>query len=321
MRIILGILCATLAALSAPAQAQNYPSKPVRIIVPYAPGGIVDTSARVVAQKLTERWGQQVVVENRPGGNGFIGTTAAAKSPADGYTLLVAHTGEFAVAPAVFPKLPFDLDRDFASITMITEAPMVIVVNSNTPYKSLPDLIAAAKAKPGTVGVSTPGVATINHLVLEWMNLVTGAKFLHVPYKGGAPAITATAGGEIPAGKAAMGSAMPHIKSGRVRVLAVTTAERSFVDKSWPTMSEAGVPGVSSSIWAGLFAPKGVPQPIIDKIYADVAEILKMPDVRERFAAGGGVTVGMPPLQFATSIHKELASLSVVVAKAGVKPE
>ena len=248
------------------------------------------------------------MVENRPGGNGFIGTTAAAKSPADGYTLLVAHTGEFAVSPAVFPKLPFDLDRDFAPITMITDAPMVIVVNSNTPYKTLPDLIAAAKAKPGTVGVSTPGIASINHLVLEWMNLVTGAKFLHVPYKGGAPAITATAGGEIPAGKAALGSAMPHIKTGRVRVVAVTTAERSFVDKSWPTMIEGGVPGVSSSIWAGLFAPKGVPQPIIDKIYADVAEILKMPDVKERFAAGGGVTVGMPPAEFAAAIRKEAAS-------------
>jgi tripartite-type tricarboxylate transporter receptor subunit TctC len=321
MRVLSSILGAAVAVLIVPAQAQNYPTKPVRIIVPYAPGGIVDTSARVVGQKLSERWGQQVVVENRPGGNGFIGTTAAAKSSADGYTLLVAHTGEFSVAPAVFPSLPFDLDRDFTPITMITDAPMVIVVNSNTPYKSLQELIAAAKAKPGTVGVSTPGAGTINHLVLEWMNLTTGAKFLHVPYKGGAPAITATAGGEIPAGKAAMGSAMPHIKSGRVRVLAVTTAERNFVDKSWPTMSEAGVPGVSASIWAGLFAPKGVPKPIIDKIYADVAEILKLPDVKERFAAGGGVTVGMPPAEFAAAIRKEASALKVVVAKAGVKPE
>ena len=321
MRIVLGVLCAAIAVGTAHAQAQIYPTKPVRIIVPYAPGGIVDTSARVVAQKLTEKWGQQVVVENRPGGNGFIGTVAAAKSPNDGYTLLVAHTGEFAVSPAVFPNIPYDLDRDFTAITMITEAPMVIVVNSNTPYKTLPELIAAAKDKPGTVGVSTPGVASINHLILEWMNLVTGAKFLHVPYRGGAPAITATAGGEVPAGKAALGSAMPHIKTGRVRVLAVTTAKRSFVDESWPTMMEAGVPGVSSSIWAGIFAPKGVPQPIIDKVYADIAEILKLPDVKERFAAGGGVTVGMPPAEFAAAIRKEAAGLKVVVAKAGVKPE
>jgi tripartite-type tricarboxylate transporter receptor subunit TctC len=321
MRFVLGLACAVLAVWNSQAQSQSYPTKPVRIIVPYAPGGIVDTSARVVGQKLSEKWGQQVVVENRPGGNGFIGTVAAAKSPADGYTLLVAHTGEFAVSPAVFPKVPFDLDRDFAPITMITDAPMVIVVNSKTPYKSLQELIAAAKAKPGTVGVSTPGNGSINHLVLEWMNLVTGAKFLHVPYKGGAPAITATAGGEVPAGKAALGSAMPHIKSGRVRVLAVTTAKRSFVDMSWPTMMEGGVPGVSSSIWAGIFAPKGVPQPIIDKIYKDIAEILKMDDVKARFAAGGGVTVGMPPAEFGAAIRKEAAGLKVVVAKAGVKAE
>ena len=321
MRFVLGLAWAVLTLWSSQAQAQTYPTKPVRIIVPYAPGGIVDTSARVVGQKLSERWGQQVVVENRPGGNGFIGTVAAAKSPADGYTLLVAHTGEFAVNPAVFPDVPYELDRDFTPITMITDAPMVIVVNSKTPYNSLQELIAAAKAKPGAIGVSTPGAGSINHLVLEWMNLATGSKFLHVPYKGGAPAITATAGGEVPAGKAALGSAMPHIKSGRVRVVAVTTATRSFVDKSWPTMIESGVPGVSSSIWAGIFAPKGVPQPIIDKIYADIAEILKMPDVKERFAAGGGVTVGMPPAEFAAAIRKEAASLKVVVAKAGVKPE
>jgi tripartite-type tricarboxylate transporter receptor subunit TctC len=321
MRIALGIVCAAFAMASPPVQAQTYPTKPVRIIVPYAPGGIVDTSARVIGQKLSEKWGQQVVVENRPGGNGFIGTAAAAKSPNDGYTLLVAHTGEFAVAPAVFPKVPFDLDRDFVSVTMITDAPMVIVVNASTPYKTLQELIAAAKAKPGTIGMSTPGMGTINHLLLEWINLSVGSKFLHVPYKGGAPAINATAGGEVPTGMAAMGSAMPHIKTGRVRVVAVSTRERSFVDKSWPTLMEAGVPGVSSSIWAGLFAPKGVPQPIIDKIYADVAEILKMPDVRQRFAAGGGVTVGMPPSAFAAAIHKEADALRIVVAKAGVKPE
>jgi tripartite-type tricarboxylate transporter receptor subunit TctC len=319
MRFALGLAFAALTALGA--QAQTYPTKPVRIVVPYAPGGIVDTSARVVGQKLSEMWKQQVVVENRPGGNGFIGTVAAAKSPADGYTFLVAHTGEFAVNPAVFPKVPYDLDRDFVPITMITEAPMVIVVNSKTPYKTLQDLIAAAKAKPGTVGVSSPGNGTINHLVLEWMNLVTGAKFLHVPYKGGAPAITATAGGEVPAGKAAMGSAMPHIKSGRVRVVAVTTATRSFVDKSWPTMMESGVPGVSSSIWTGIFAPKGVPKPVLDKVYADIAKVLQMPDVKARFAAGGGVTVGMPPAEFAAAIRKEASALKIVVAKAGVKAQ
>ena len=323
MRFVLGALCAVLLTGSAQAQspADTYPNKPIRIVVPFAPGGIVDTSARVIGQELSKRWGQQVVVENRPGGNGFIGVMAAVKSPADGYTLLMAHTGEFGVNPAIFPNVPYDFDRDVTPITMITEAPMVVVVNSNQPMKTMPELIAAAKAKPGTVGVSTPGTGSINHLVLEWMNLTTGAKFLHVPYKGGAPAITATAGGEVPAGKAALGSAMPHIKSGRVRVLAVTTATRSFVDKSWPTLIESGVPGVSSSIWAGLFAPKGVPQPIVEKLYSEIAKILELPAVKERFAAGGGVPGGMRPEAFGAAIRKEAASLKKVAVAAKVKPE
>jgi tripartite-type tricarboxylate transporter receptor subunit TctC len=323
MRVVLGILCAALVTWNAQAQspADSYPNKPIRIIVPFAPGGIVDTSARVVGQELSKRWGQQVVVENRPGGNGFIGVMAAVKAPADGYTLLMAHTGEFGVNPAIFPDVPYDLDRDLMPITMVNDAPMVVVVNGALPFKTMQDLMAAAKAKPGTVGMSTPGTGSINHLVLEWINLATGVKFLHVPYKGGAPAITATAGGEVPAGKAALGSAMPHIKSGRVRVVAVTTAERSFVDKSWPTLMESGIPDVRSSIWAGLFAPKGVPQPIIEKLYAEIAKILQMPEVKERFAAGGGVPGGMRPEAFGAAIRKEAASLKKVAVAANVKPE
>ena len=323
MRTVFGILCASLVTWSAQAQspADSYPNKPIRIVVPFAPGGIVDTSARVIGQELSKRWGQQVVVENRPGGNGFIGVMATVKAPADGYTLLMAHTGEFGVNPAIFPDVPYDLDRDLAPITMINDAPMVVVVNGSLPIKTMQELMATAKAKPGTVGMSTPGTGSINHLVLEWINLATGVKFLHVPYKGGAPAITATAGGEVPAGKAALGSAMPHIKSGRVRVLAVTTAKRSFVDKSWPTLMESGIPDVQSSIWAGLFAPKGVPQPIIEKLYAEIAKILELPEVKERFAAGGGVPGGMRPEAFGNAIRKEAASLKKVAVAANVKPE
>ena len=321
MRLIVGLVCGAFALLSAPAQSQDYPNKPIRIVVPFAPGGIVDTAARVVGQKLHERWGQQVIVENRPGGNGFIGVMAAATSPADGYTLLMAHTGEFAVNPAVFKDVPYDLERDFAPITMVNSAPMVYVVNAAAPYKTMQELIAAAKAKPGTIGVSTPGAGSINHLVLEWTGLATGGKFLHVPYKGGAPAIAATAGGEVPAGTAAMGSAMPHIQAGRVRVVAVTTGERSPVNMSWPTLKESGVPGVQSAIWAGLFAPKGTPQPVIDKLYAEIAKILQLPDVKERFAAGGGVPGGMKPAEFGAMIKQEATHLKKVVAEANVKAE
>ena len=324
MRWIVGIFSAflALASVPAPSQAQDFPTKPIRILVPFAPGGFVDVAARLIGQKLHERLGQQVIVENRPGGNGFIAVTAAAKSPPDGYTLLMAHNGEFTVNPAVFASsIPYDLDRDFVPITMVNDAPMVFVVHSGGPFNSMQDMIAAAKAKPGTVGVSTPGTGSIQHLVLEWVGLATGAKFLHVPYKGGAPAITATAGGEVPAGSAAISSAMPHIASGRVKVVAVASAERSPVNLSWPTLKEAGVPGVESSIWAGLFAPKGVPQPILDRLYGEVAKILELPDVKQRFAAGGGVTGGMNPAAFKAHILAEAARLKDVVEKAGVKPE
>jgi tripartite-type tricarboxylate transporter receptor subunit TctC len=322
MRWIVGIFSVLTAVASTPAQsqAQDYPTKPIRIVVPFAPGGIVDTAARVVGQKLHERWGQQVIIDNRPGGNGFIGVMAA-KSPADGYTLLMAHTGEFAVNPVVFKDVPYDLERDFTPITMVNDAPMVWIIHNASPIKTMQELIAAAKAKPGTLGVSTPGAGSINHLMLEWTTLATGAKFLHVPYKGGAPASAATAGGEVPAGTAAMGSAMPHIQSGRVRVIAVSTATRSPVNMAWPTLKEAGVPDVQSSIWAGLFAPKGVPQPIIDKIYNEVAKILELPDVKERFAAGGGVPGGMKPADFKAHILAEAASLKVVAAKSDIKAE
>jgi tripartite-type tricarboxylate transporter receptor subunit TctC len=322
MRMFVGLVAAAVLALAgSQARAQDYPSKPIKIIVPFAPGGIVDTAARIVGQKLQEAWGQQVVIDNRPGGNGFIGVMAAAKSPPDGYTLLMAHTGEFAINPAVFPNVPYELERDFTPITMINESPSVIVVNANAPYKTMQELIAAAKANPGKIGVSIPGNGTIQHLIVEWTGLATGAKFLSVPYKGGAPAITATAGGEVPAGSAAMGSAMPHIQSGRVRVLAVTTGERSSFNKDWPTLIESGAAGVQSSIWAGLFAPKGVPQPIIDKIHAELVKVLAMPDVKAKFAAGGGATRAMTPAEFAALIRKEATAFKDIVAKANIKAQ
>jgi tripartite-type tricarboxylate transporter receptor subunit TctC len=233
----------------------------------------------------------------------------------------MAHTGEFAVNPAVFKDVPYDLDRDFQPITLVNDAPMVWVVHSGGSMNTMQDLIAAAKANPGQVGVTTPGNGSINHLVLEWTGLSTGAKFLHVPYKGGAPAITATAGGEVPAGTAALGSAMPHIQSGRVKVVAVTTATRSPVNMSWPTLRESGVGEVQSSIWVGLFAPKGVPQPVMDKIYQEVAKILTLPDVKERFAAGGGVPGGMSPAEFTAKVKHDAQRLKQIVQVANVKAE
>jgi tripartite-type tricarboxylate transporter receptor subunit TctC len=325
MRMLVGALCSALALTGATAQAQaqsDYPNKPVRILVPFAPGGFVDVAARIVGQKLSEKWKQQVIVENRPGGNGFIAVTAAAKSPADGYTLLMAHSGEFVVNPAVFAaSIPYNLERDFSPITLVSQAPMVVGAKSDGPFKSLADLAAAAKAKPGTIGMSSPGTGSINHLAGEWIALSLGVKFLHVPYRGGAPAAVAISTGEVPFGMAAISSAMPQIKAGRVKVLAITTAAKTDVDKSWPTAQEGGAKDVDLSIWSGLFAPKGVPQPIVDKIYADLAEILQMADVKERFAAGGGTVGGMKPAEFTAQIKREGDKLASIVKAANIKPE
>jgi len=198
---------------------------------------------------------------------------------------------------------------------------MVVGAKTDGPFNSLQDLIAAAKAKPGTIGMSSPGTGSINHLAGEWMALASGVKFLHVPYKGGAPAAVAIATGEVPFGMAAVSSALPQIKAGRVKVLAITTAEKSKLDPSWPTIQSSGVKDVNLSIWSGLFAPKGVPQPIRDKIYAEVAAILQMPDVKEKFAAGGTDTSGIKPDAFTAQIKREAAAMQDIVQKAGVKPE
>jgi tripartite-type tricarboxylate transporter receptor subunit TctC len=320
-RFAAGVLGAVLAMAVAPAQSQDFPNKPVRILVPFAPGGVVDVAARIVGQKLSEKWGQQVLVENRPGGNGFIAVTAVARAPADGYTLLMAHTGEFSVNPAVFKDIPYELERDFNPITLVSDAPMVIAVKSDGPYQTAQALIEAARAKPGTVGMGTPGTGSINHLAGEWFGLGAGVKFLHVPYRGGAPAMTATAAGEVPFGVAAISSGLSHIQSGRVKVLAVTTGKRAAFNPDWPTAQEVGAKGVDTSIWTGLFAPKGVPQPVLDKIYNDVAAVLALPDVQERFKAGGATTGGMKPAEFAAKVKSELARLKEIVQAANVKPE
>ena len=323
MRVVAGLLCASLAILcGSQVEAQNYPTKPVRIIVPYAPGGFADVAARIVAQALQERLGQQVIVENRSGGNGFIGTTAAANAAPDGYTLLTAHTGEFAVSPAVFKDIPFDLDRDFESITMISSAPLLVAVNAKGPVQSIPDLIAAAKAKPNTIGMGTPGTASINHLAGEWFADAAGVKFLHVPYKGGAPAGVAVAAGEVPMGIMAISSVMSQIQAGRVKPLAVTTAKRSAQFKDWPTLQEAGnVKDVDASIWTGLFAPKGTPKPILDRLHAEMVAVLAAPEVREKFAQGGAETGGMSSAAFVAMIRREAAAYKTIVQKANIQPE
>jgi tripartite-type tricarboxylate transporter receptor subunit TctC len=320
MRKLVWIMAAL--AIAAGAAAQDYPAKPIRMLVPFAPGGAVDTSARILTQKLNERLGWHFVVENRPGGNGFIATGAAAKAAPDGYTLLMAHTGEFAINPAVFTNVPYDLERDFVPITMVSDAPMLYLANSQAPFNTFQELIAAAKAKPGSISFASAGNGSVNHLAGEWLALAAGIKLLHIPYKGGAPAAAAVVAGDVPLGVVAVPGATPHLKSGRAKVIGVTTANRSPLDKSWPTPREAGIPDVDASIWTGLFAPKGVPQPIVDRLTAEARRTLEMPDVRARFVeTTGAETVSMSSADFLARIKKDAERYKAVVKTAGIKPE
>jgi tripartite-type tricarboxylate transporter receptor subunit TctC len=325
MRSILAALISTVASAMAlcagPATAQTYPSKPIHILVPYAPGGITDIAARIVGAKLTEAWGQQVVVENRPGGNGFIAMTAGAKAAPDGYTLTMATVGDVAINPVLFKDMPYNMERDFSSIGVISDAPMVLAAHANAPYNSIADVLAAAKAQPGRISVATPGNGSVNQLVLEWMALNTGTKFQHIPYKGGAPAAAALAAGDIPLGVLASSSAAPHVKSGRARVLAVTMARKSQFNPEWPTMQEQGVKEIDASNWTLLLAPKGTPQAIIDKLNAEVVKILNMPDIKERFAGGGVETAPSSPAQLDARIKQEAARFAVIVQKANIKAD
>jgi tripartite-type tricarboxylate transporter receptor subunit TctC len=304
-----------------PAHAQNYPVKPIHVLVPYAPGGIADIASRILGAKLTEAWGQQVVVENKPGGNGFIAMTAAAKAPADGHTLVMATGGDVAINPALFKDMPYDVERDLSPIAMVSDAPLVLAAHGGAPYQAVAEVVAGAKLQPGRISVATPGNGSINQIVLEWMALSTGSRFQHIPYKGGAPAAAALAAGDIPLAILASSSVAPHVKSGRIRVLAVTMAKRSKLIPQWPTLQEEGVREVDASNWTALFAPKGVPQTVIDKLNAEVVRILSMPEVKERFAGGGVETIPSNPAELDARVKQEAARFKKIIERANIRPD
>ena len=306
------------AAGSLSAQAQTWPTRTIRLVAPYAPGGIADIAARLVGQKLSEAWGQSVITENRPGANGFLGVNAVAPAEPDGYTLLVATAGDVTVNPAVFKKVPFDVHKDLVPITMLSDTPTVLATFGGSPFKTVADVIKAAREKPGEIAMATPGIGSINQLAFEWMGLGTGVKFLHVPYKGGAPASTSLAGGDVPLGVLAISSVNPFLQNAKIRVLAVTTAKRSAFNPEWPTLQESGVPEVDISNWTCLMAPAGTPQPIIDKIRAEVVRILDLPDIKERFAAGGAVTIPTTAAELDERIKRETAAFKTIVEKANI---
>jgi tripartite-type tricarboxylate transporter receptor subunit TctC len=318
-RVLIALVLFCSFALSV--QAQTYPDRPVRILVPYAPGGITDIAARLVGAKLSELWGQQVVVENKPGGNGVIALTAAVRAAPDGYTLVLVAGGDVALNPLLLKNMPYDVERDLVPITSVSSAPIVLVANSASPFKSVADVIAAAKAKPDSIDVGLPGVSSINDLVLQWFASSTGTKVQIVPFKGGAPAVQALVSGVVPLAVLASSTVTPHEKAGAVRVLAVASAKRSRLDPQWPTLQEQGVADVDASNWTALFGPKGIPDAIVQKLNTDVVKVLNDDGVKQRFAAGGVEVIPSTPSQLAARMKSELASFRTVVEKSGMRAE
>jgi tripartite-type tricarboxylate transporter receptor subunit TctC len=318
MRMIVGLLVVSLFAFATMAEDRNYPSRPIRILVPYAAGGVSDIAARLVGQKLSDALGQSVIVDNRPGGNGFIAVTAAARAPADGYTLIVGTVGEFTINPALYKDIPYDVERDLTPVAMLSDTPLVLAANVESPFHSVDDVIATAKTKPETLGISSPGVGTFNHITIAQFELRAGIRLLHVPYRGGAPAAAAVAAGDVPLAVLAISSAVPFLQSGRIRVLAVTTAKRSSFNSDWKSLQEEGVRDIDASNWVGMLAIRGVPRPIIERLHDEIEKILTMRDVKERFAAGGADTVPMSIADFDARIKADTARFKTIVTEAGI---
>jgi tripartite-type tricarboxylate transporter receptor subunit TctC len=302
------------------AQAQTYPSKSIRIVVPFAPGGGADIIARVIAQKLTESWGQQVIVDNRAGASGNIGTEIVARAAPDGYTLMLTSSA-LAINPSVFKSVPYDAVKDFAPITQPALLPNILVVHPSLPVKTVKDLIAFAKSRPGQLAYASAGSGTGTHLAGEMFKLQAGVDMVHVPYKGGGAVITDLLSGQVPLTFATLPSVMPYVKAGRLRAVAMTTAKRYPGLPTLPTIIESGFPGFEISTWIGLLAPAATPRDIVNKLNTEVVRILKLPDVRERFEGLGMDPVGDTPEQFAQYIKSELTKYAKVVKQSGAKAE
>ncbi|MGQ0651969.1 MAG: Bug family tripartite tricarboxylate transporter substrate binding protein [Betaproteobacteria bacterium] len=315
------LLLALLQCLALGAFAQDWPSRPVRIIVPFPPGGATDIPARLVAPKLHDALGQPVVIENRTGAGGIVGIQAAAQAQADGYTMLMATNGELVMNPSIYPKLPYDPFRDFVPISIMLESPMLLVTSASSTYNSLADLLGAARAKPGAVTYATAGTGSTSHVLTEMLALQAGVKLLHVPYKGGAPASAAAASGEVNMGLLSLGSAVNFVKGGKAKALALTSAKRNPNFPDWPTVVEAGVPGFVESIWIGMAAPAGVSKAIVERMSAEVARALKAPDVRERLVQLGNEPLGTTPEEAAARIKREFPRYAAAIKAANIKAD
>jgi len=316
MRKLIAIL---LAAVSTTALAQSYPNKPVKIIVPFAPGGNVDVTARIVAPALQEALGQPVIVENKPGAAGTIGADFVVRSPADGYTLLMGSNSTFSVAPSLNPKNPYNPLKDFAPVASIASTPFLLVVNPAAPMKTVSELIARAKAAPGKLTMASAGTGSSNHLVGEFFQDMTGTKFTHVPYKGSNPAISDLMGGQVDMHFDQVTSAGNHVQGGKLRALLVTSKERAPMLPDVPTAAEVGFASFGPINVTGLIAPAGTPREVIATLNAAINKVLQQAAVREKYAGVGAVTTGGTPEQFSAYIAEDLARWTKVVKDANVK--
>lgn len=313
------LFCTLLLAFSA--QAQNYPSKPVHLVVPFPPSGGNDVFARILAQKLGEAWKQQVIVENRPGAGGSVGTEYVAKAPADGYTLLLGHTGTLAINPALYPKIGYDTLRDFAPIAMLASAPLVLVVNPSSPVRGVGDLIALAKASPEKLTMASSGNGTGSHLTAELLQSMAGIRLTHVPYKGSALALTDLLGGQVQLMFSVIPPVLPHINTGKLRPVAVTSAKRIPQLPRVPTVAESGLPEFESTLAYGILAPKGTHRVIINEIHSRIAVITAERDYRVRVDFEGAVPLEGTPGEFAALIRAQSEKWGKLIRTAGIRAD
>ena len=318
MRMILAVLCMLAAPL---ALAQAWPAKPIRLMVPFPPGGSTDIVARIVAQKLSARLGQPIVIENRGGAGGTIGTALMAKSAADGYNLTVASTSTHVVAPSVYAKLDYDPVKDFAPVSLMAVSPYLLVVTPSLPATTLKELVALAKKQPGRLNYASAGIGSTTHLAMEMLKLASGTYMLHIPYNGNGPAGTALIGGQVEILFGSLPALLPHAKSGRARALAVGTPKRSPSLPDVPTVAESGYPGFDASLWLAIMAPAGTPQPILDRLQKEIVSIVGAAETREALDKAGAEALTSTAAELAAMIRDGVPKYANIVKTAGIKPE
>ncbi len=319
MSVWYAVVLALVTTVTAYAQPTSYPNRPVRVVVPFPPGGLNDVVVRGIAQKLGENLGQNVIIENRGGATGTIGTAAVAKAPADGYTLLSSGSTTAAVAPHLYSKLPYDQTKDLVGVGRIGAVSSIVLLHPSVPATTMSELIALMKAKPGTINFGSGGSGGSQHIGAELLKTLTSVQMTHVPYKGGGPAMIDLVAGQIAMMIEPMPTALPQMRAGKVKALAVTTPKRSSAIPDLPTVAEAGVPGYDLTIWLGFFAPAGTPREAIEKVNAALADVLRSPEMRDRLAQQGVDPIIDSPDEFSAYVNGELARWGKVVRDSGAK--